>query len=102
MLESEVKYLKKNGTKEDWKEIQKKYPDMWTILTGVKENNKGEILKFNLLALAEEQDLHKYIEKYRDLDCYKYLKRTTYADEYTEAIKALESGDLDKIDWSNM
>lgn len=101
MLESEVKYIKKNGTKEDWEEIQRKYPDAWALLTHVKRKN-GKIVKFNLLALSDKKNFYKYLDKYGDLKIEKEIEKVTYADEYTEIWKALENGDVDKIDWSNI
>ena len=101
MLESDVKYLKKNGTKEDWEEIQRKYPDAWALLTHVKREN-GKIVKFNLLALSEKKDFYKYIDKYRDLAIGKEIEKVTYADEYTEMWDDIKKGNFDNIDFSNI
>lgn len=46
-----------------WKEITETYPDLWAIVTDVKEDN-GEIESCRLLAVCTKDDKHKYIKKY--------------------------------------
>lgn len=78
------KYQIKNGTKEDWEMIQKKYPAMWTFMTKVKYDEDDNIIHFNLLEIVAWESLGETTRKYLGkVDGRLYFIRTTYAYEYT-------------------
>ena len=68
--------LKLNDTY-TWKKIVEEYPDLWVVITEVKECN-GEINTCKLLAVCTKEDKYKYIEKYLNSGIKFECQRTTF------------------------
>ncbi|MCM1145015.1 MAG: hypothetical protein NC318_07520 [Blautia sp.] len=68
--------LKMNSTY-TWEEITREYPDLWVIITNVKES-AGEIKSCKLLDVCTKGDKYKYIEKYLNSNIKFECHRTTF------------------------
>lgn len=60
-----------------WEEITRAYPNMWVIITEVKESN-GEIKSCKLLDICTKNNKHEYIKKYLDKGIKFECQRTTF------------------------
>ena len=60
-----------------WEEITKAYPDLWVIITDVKES-AGEIISCKLLDVCSKDDKHNYIDKYLNSNIKFECHRTTF------------------------
>ena len=81
---SKFQYMIENGTKDDWKMIQEKYPDMWAFMTDVKRDDDFNIIHFNLLEIVPFEKQGETFEKYAwKVHGSLSFVRTTYSDEYT-------------------
>lgn len=61
-----------------WKEITKEYPDLWVIITDVKES-AGEIKSCKLLDVCSADERATYVSKYINLDMELRCERTTFS-----------------------
>lgn len=68
--------LKMNHTYK-WEEIEKEYPDLWVIITDVKEK-AGEIKSCKLLEVCTADERAKCVSKYINLDIELRCERTTF------------------------
>ena len=60
-----------------WSEIEQIYPDLYVIITDVKEQ-AGEIVSCRLLDVCSKQDKPKYIKKYMESNIKFDCCRTTF------------------------
>lgn len=68
--------LKMNRTYK-WEEIEKEYPDLWVIITDVKEH-AGEIKSCKLLDVCTADKRADYMNKYIKQDIELRCERTTF------------------------
>lgn len=61
-----------------WKEITKEYPDLWVIITNVKEQN-GEIETCKLMDVCHADERAIYVKKYLNLGVRFRCVRTTFS-----------------------
>jgi hypothetical protein len=61
-----------------WNEIVERYPNLWVIITDVKEKN-GEIKTCKLLNVCKSDETHILIKKYKGLGIEFECVRTTFA-----------------------
>ena len=60
-----------------WDAIVKEYPDLWVIITEVKESD-GEIKSCRLLDVCTKANKHEYIKKYLNSGLKFECQRTTF------------------------
>ena len=60
-----------------WNEIVTNYPNLWVIITDVKESD-GEIKSCRLLDVCTKTNKHEYIKKYLNSDIKFECMRTTF------------------------
>jgi len=68
--------LKMNKTY-TWKEITKAYPDLWVIITDIKESG-GEIKTCRLMDVCEADERAVYVKKYINSGIKFKCERTTF------------------------
>ncbi|MCM1135207.1 MAG: hypothetical protein NC400_06480 [Clostridium sp.] len=61
----------------NWSEIVKEYPDLWAIITDIKEED-GEIVSCKLLDVCKSGERATYMKKYINLDMELRCERTTF------------------------
>lgn len=69
-----------------WQEIVDAYPDLWVLITNIKEK-AGEIVTCKLIDVCTADERADCLRKYEDLHVKKRLIRTTYRDWQDEAFE---------------
>lgn len=67
------------GKKYKWEDIVKEYPDMWVMITDVKEKH-GEILSCRLLDVCKASDRALCLRRFRNSGMITRFIRTTESD----------------------